>query len=132
MRRRAALILVSVAAIGALAAGCAAGEEKSATPQTVIGSLPEDTTPAVSVPEGDAAAGKEVFDSAGCGSCHTLADAGTTGTVGPNLDDAKPTAETTYTQVMNGGGGMPPFKDQLSEEQIADVTAYVVQATGGG
>jgi mono/diheme cytochrome c family protein len=130
--RRAALILVAVAAIGALAAGCAGGEQKSATPQTVVGSLPEDTTPAVSVPEGDPAAGKSIFDSAGCGSCHTLADAGSTGTVGPNLDDAKPTLERAYTQVTNGGGGMPPYKDQLSEQQIADVAAYVVQATGGG
>ena len=43
-------------------------------------------------PTGDAAAGKQVFESAGCVACHTLADAGSTGTVGPNLDDAKPPA----------------------------------------
>jgi mono/diheme cytochrome c family protein len=129
--RRAALILVAIAAIGALAAGCT-GEEKTATPQTVIGSLPEDTTPAVSIPEGDAAAGKPIFASAGCGSCHTLADAGTSGTVGPNLDETKPDLETAYVQILNGGGGMPPYEGQLSEQEIADLAAYVVQATGGG
>ena len=44
---------------------------------------------------GDAAAGKEVFASAGCAGCHTLADAGSTGTVGPNLDEAKPSATSS-------------------------------------
>lgn len=129
--RRAALILVAIVALGALAAGCAAGEDTSALPETVIGTLPEDTSPAVSVPEGDAAAGKEEFASAGCGSCHTLADAGSSGTTGPNLDELKPDAAAAYEQILNGGGGMPPYKDQLDEQQIADVTAYVVQATGG-
>src|SRR5438067_331855 len=36
---------------------------------------------------GDAAAGKKLFV-ANCGGCHTLANAGTKGTTGPNLDDA--------------------------------------------
>jgi cytochrome c oxidase subunit 2 len=36
----------------------------------------------------NAAAGKQVFTAQGCGGCHTLADAGTAGTTGPNLDDA--------------------------------------------
>ena len=86
---------------------------------------------AVEVPAGDAAAGAAVFESAGCGSCHVLAAAGTSGTVGPNLDETQPSAENTYEQILNGGGGMPPFKDQLSEQQIADVTAYVVESTSG-
>ena len=78
---------------------------------------------------GDAAAGKEVFESAGCASCHTLADAGATGTVGPNLDEAKPPAELVVDRVTNGMGAMPPFSGQLSAEQIDDVAAYVVNAT---
>ncbi len=78
---------------------------------------------------GDAAAGKEVFESAGCASCHTLADAGATGTVGPNLDEAKPPAELVVDRVTNGMGAMPPFSGQLSAEQINDVAAYVVNAT---
>jgi len=81
-------------------------------------------------PGGDAAAGKEVFASAGCGSCHTLADAGSSGAVGPNLDDAQPSAELVVDLVTNGRGAMPPFKDQLSEQQIADVAAYVSSVAG--
>ncbi len=72
--------------------------------------------------------GKEIFAQAGCGSCHTLAAAGSTGNVGPNLDEAKPPAELVVDRVTNGKGAMPSFKDQLSEEQIQAVADFV---TGG-
>jgi mono/diheme cytochrome c family protein len=95
------------------------------------------TTPATTTPAGgggggagNAAAGKSVFESAGCGSCHTLADAGTTGTVGPNLDDAKPDAALVKERVTNGKAPMPSFKGQLSAAQIADVAAYVSSVAG--
>jgi mono/diheme cytochrome c family protein len=81
-------------------------------------------------PAGDAAAGKQVFESAGCVACHTLADAGSTGTVGPNLDDAKPPATLVVTRVTNGAGAMPSFKDKLTEQQIQDVAAYVSSVAG--
>jgi mono/diheme cytochrome c family protein len=71
-----------------------------------------------------------VFTSAGCVACHTLADAGATGTVGPNLDQAKPPATLVVTRVTNGKGPMPPFKGQLSEKQIEDVAAYVSSVAG--
>lgn len=122
--------IASLAAVLVLAA-CGSQGEISASPETVVGSVPQPTTEKVEVPKGDPAAGAEVFASAGCGSCHVLAAAGTSGTVGPNLDEVKPTAEKAYVQIRDGGGGMPPYKDQLSEQQIADVTAYVVQATSG-
>jgi mono/diheme cytochrome c family protein len=80
--------------------------------------------------EGDAAAGKEVFASAGCGSCHTLADAGATGSVGPNLDDAKPSYDLVVDRVTNGQAAMPSFKGQLDETQIQDVAAYVSSVAG--
>jgi mono/diheme cytochrome c family protein len=86
------------------------------------------TTPAE--PAGDAAAGKQVFESAGCTSCHTLADAGATGTIGPNLDEAKPPASLVVERVTNGKPPMPSFKGQLSEQQIQDVAAYVSSAAG--
>ncbi len=76
-----------------------------------------------------AAAGKEVFTS-NCGTCHTLADAGTSGEVGPNLDELMPTKSLVETQVTNGGGGMPPFGGQLSEEEIQDVAEYVSSVAG--
>ena len=118
------------AAVALVTAGCGS-TEITATPETVVGTLPEDTGVAVEVPQGDAAAGAAIFESAGRGGCHTLAAAGTSGTVGPNLDDSQPSAEAAYEQILNGGGGMPPYKDQLSEQQIADVTAYVVESTSG-
>lgn len=78
---------------------------------------------------GDAVAGKKVFTSAGCSGCHTLKDAGSTGNVGPNLDNLKPAQDVVRNQVIHGGGGMPPFKGQLSDKQIDDVAAYVFKAT---
>jgi cytochrome c553 len=79
---------------------------------------------------GDAKAGKTVFAKAGCGSCHTLSDAGSSGNVGPNLDEAKPGADLVVERVTNGMGVMPSFKDQLSEKEIQDVAAYVSSAAG--
>jgi mono/diheme cytochrome c family protein len=89
---------------------------------------PTETTPAQ--PTGDATAGRTVFLNAGCTSCHTLADAKSTGTVGPNLDDAKPPDDLVIERVTNGKAPMPPFKDQLSEKQIQDVAAYVSTVAG--
>jgi cbb3-type cytochrome c oxidase subunit III len=66
-----------------------------------------------------------------CGGCHTLGDAGTNGTVGPNLDQLKPSLDAAVKQITNGGGGMPAFGDQLSDDQIQKLAEYVVQATGG-
>jgi mono/diheme cytochrome c family protein len=74
--------------------------------------------------------GKAIFASAGCGSCHTLKAAGSTGNVGPNLDALKPSEPTVEKQVTNGGGGMPPFKGQLSAAQIKAVAAYVASTAG--
>jgi mono/diheme cytochrome c family protein len=74
--------------------------------------------------------GKAVFASAGCGSCHTLRAAGTSGTIGPNLDDLKPSQDAVALQVRNGGGAMPAFRNTLSEQQIAAVAAYVASVAG--
>ncbi len=71
-----------------------------------------------------------MFASAGCASCHTLADAGATGTIGPNLDAASPSADLVVERVTNGQGVMPSFKDTLSEQQIQDVAAYVSSVAG--
>ena len=80
---------------------------------------------------GDPAAGEEVFASAGCGGCHTLEAAGSTGNVGPNLDESQPETELVVDRVTNGAGAMPAFGDQLDEQQIQDVAAYVVDSTQG-
>jgi cytochrome c6 len=73
--------------------------------------------------------GKSIF-TANCGSCHTLADAGTAGNVGPNLDGVKPTRDKVVTQVTNGGGAMPAFKDTLDPQQIQAVADYVSSVAG--
>ena len=74
--------------------------------------------------------GKQVFASAGCGGCHTLKDAGTTGNVGPNLDQLKPSKAVVAHQVEVGGGAMPAFKGQLSDAQIQAVAQYVSSVAG--
>jgi cytochrome c6 len=90
---------------------------------------PTGTTPTGTTAEGDPAAGKVVFET-NCGSCHTLSDAGTSGKVGPNLDELKPAQDVVEEQVTNGGGAMPAFGGTLTEQQIADVAAYVSSAAG--
>ena len=69
--------------------------------------------------------------SPGTGGCHTLKAAGSSGNVGPNLDDAKPDLALVVDRVTNGKGAMPSFKGQLSDQEIADVAQYVVDSTQG-
>ena len=88
-------------------------------------------TAAAAPSAGAAAAGREVFLSAGCGGCHSLAAAAGTGTVGPNLDRARPSRSLVVTRVTNGMGAMPSFKDQLTPEQIRAVARYVSSAAAG-
>jgi mono/diheme cytochrome c family protein len=78
---------------------------------------------------GDPVAGAAVFQSAGCGSCHILKAAGSTGQVGPSLDDVAPDQPTVVQQVTNGGEIMPAFSPQLSTTQINNVAAYVYKST---
>ena len=76
------------------------------------------------------AQGKDVFAKSGCASCHTLKDAGATGTVGPNLDEAKPSKDLVVERVTNGKAPMPSFKGQLSDQEIQAVAEYVSTVAG--
>jgi len=121
----------------------ASASESPAHTATVSGTLPGQTTSTPSTtatttatgggpakaPEGDPAAGKAVFTSAGCSGCHTLKAAGATGTVGPNLDQLKPPYARIVTQVEHGGAIMPPFQGKLTSKQIHDVAAFVFTST---
>ena len=133
MRRAAALL--SLVVCSAALAGCGGGEEVSPTPETIVGTLPaattaeESSTEPESNVEGDPSNGAKVFASAGCGGCHTLEAAGSSGSVGPNLDDSQPDTELVIDRVANGQGAMPSFADSLSEQEIADVAAYVSEST---
>jgi mono/diheme cytochrome c family protein len=137
------LILGSLVLVGGVAlAGCGDEEEATPTPETITGTVTTDTettetdeTETTETTEtgeeesdGDPVAGKPIFV-ANCGTCHMLADAGTTGTIGPDLDEAQPDSELVVDRVTNGQGLMPAFGDSLSAEEIANVSAYVVQAT---
>jgi mono/diheme cytochrome c family protein len=138
VRRLVPLALIAV--VGLLAGGCdlskPGGKVVSPTPQTVVGTVPKETTTQQKVPpqfaKGDPAAGKKVFVTGPCAGCHTLKAAGTHGTVGPNLDDAQPDLIKIVDRVTNGKGAMPPFKGSLSDKQIADVSAFVYQSTHPG
>jgi len=74
--------------------------------------------------------GKSIFASAGCSGCHTLAAAGSSGNIGPNLDDAKPSVDLAIERVTNGKGQMPSFKDRLSKQQIQAVATFVADNAG--
>jgi mono/diheme cytochrome c family protein len=149
MRLRIALGLLFGVLVFAVV-GCGGSEEVSPTPDTVEGTVTEaPTVPGTTEEgttteetttgeegggnaEGDATAGKEVFTAQGCGGCHTLAAAGSTGNIGPNLDDAMPDFALVVDRVTNGQGVMPSFKDSLSEQQIKDVAAFVSSSAGQG
>jgi mono/diheme cytochrome c family protein len=73
--------------------------------------------------------GKTIFTSE-CASCHTLAAAGTHGTVGPNLDKLAPPFARVKRQVINGGPIMPAFKGKLTDAQITAVAKYVAAHAG--
>lgn len=107
-----------------------AAEHEPAATETQPGETqPPPTETGGGAPQGNPEAGADVFASAGCVGCHTLKAAGASGTVGPNLDQAKPDHALVVDRVTNGKGVMPSFKGQLSEEQIQDVAAYVVEST---
>ena len=145
MRR---LVVFAVALlVPAFAVACGGGEERTTAPSDQGGVQETDTGPQETEPgtteetetgatetggggegEGDPEAGREVFTSAGCGGCHTYEPAGTSGTVGPNLDEAQPSYEDARAQIEAGGGGMPAYEGDLSEEEIANVTAFVTQS----
>ena len=136
MRRHLPLLAVA-ALVAVVASGCSSskpGEKVVAPlPSTVVGTVPKQQTETVPAEyqNGDPAAGKHVFLTAGCSGCHTLSDAGSHGTVGPVLTGANVPLELVVHNVTEGAGAMPSFKGQLSSQQIADVAAYVVKASAG-
>jgi cytochrome c6 len=118
-----------VTALALVLAGCGGGETAAPEPETIEGENPATQTQPTS--EGNAEEGKEIFAANGCGSCHVLEDAGSTGTVGPNLDETKPDLQLAIDRITNGASPMPAFQDTLTEQQILDVATYVVEASGG-
>jgi cytochrome c oxidase subunit II len=113
---------------------CGGGETKEPTPEEVQGTVPQET-----VAEGNAEAGKAVYDAAnpGCGTCHTFEAAGSDGTTGPNLDDSLEGKDAQFilesivnpdAEITEGfdPGIMPKtYADDLSDKQLADLVAFL-------
>jgi mono/diheme cytochrome c family protein len=116
-------------------AGCGGEEEVAPTAETVVGTIPTETMPA-----GNAEKGKEIFTSAGCGSCHTFEAAGTSATVGPNLDESLQGKDSEYiregivnpdAEVAEGfsAGVMPKnYGEQFDDQELADLVAFLSQS----
>ncbi|MEX2645450.1 MAG: cytochrome c [Gaiellaceae bacterium] len=117
------LFIVLVLALGLAVAGCGGGGGGVATGAA--------TDP---FPRGDPIAGRDAFllgTDPRCGDCHTLADAATTGTIGPNLDEVKPTFEQVIAALNEGPGEMPDFSG-VSPQFKNNIAAYVSTAAGQG
>lgn len=130
-----------LAGLAAILSGCGGGSVVAPTAKTVVGSQP--TAPSV---KGDPVAGKKLYNSNGCGGCHTFKPAASAGKVGPGLDnlaaDAQkanqgPLDQYTFASIKNPSayvvsgfqnGVMPSYGGQLTDKQIADVTAFLTQA----
>jgi cytochrome c551/c552 len=141
MRRLALLLGVSVL----LLAGCGGETTVSPTAETVVGTVPQTTTGGGAGPAGNATAGAPLFKSQGCDGCHTFKPAGSTATVGPNLDDLAANAKKanmgslqdfTHESIVNPGAYVAPgyqnimpttFGQTLSTKQVADLVAYLTQ-----
>ncbi len=125
-RRQLALLAALLLALGSVAlVGCGGDDGGEADGE------PPAATTQEGAAQGNAEAGAQLFADNGCGNCHILEAAGSTGTTGPNLDEVQPSFEAAVEQITNGGGVMPAFGDSLSDQEIRDVAAYVVESTGG-
>ena len=67
-----------------------------------------------------------------CGQCHTLAAAGISGTIGPNLDAVAPSAPEVRAVMRTGDGVMPSFTGSLTADQIAAIADFVARSARRG
>lgn len=77
-------------------------------------------------------AGRDLFNTYSCSACHTLTDAGSTGSVGPDLDNPNLTHDAIVTRIEMGGGPMPSFAGQISEADIGKLADYIVAVNHKG
>jgi cytochrome c551/c552 len=133
VRRRLALL----PAIVLLLAACGGGETVRPLPETVIGPINVEQL------AGDAASGKTLFASEGCAGCHEFEAAGSTGKIGPSLDDVAAHADDAgqdlpgyvKSSIVNPNAyvvegyepGVMPAYQSLEEQQIADLVAFIVE-----
>lgn len=118
--------LLVLATLGLAACGGSSDDSSSSSTESTTGGSAQQEAASGGGAESE---GKQVFV-ANCASCHTLADAGAAGAVGPNLDDLMPSEATVKSMVENGGNGMPSFSGTLDAAQIDAVSKYVSTAAG--
>jgi mono/diheme cytochrome c family protein len=107
-------VLLGVATL--LVAGCGGARVVAPTAEEVVGTLPKTAGPkTISLPKGNPAMGKTLFAKLNCGTCHTYKPAGTSGTIGPDLDKL-----ASYAAKANRGS-----LTQFTAESIVDPSAYV-------
>ena len=144
--------LLLIALFALLLVGCGGGKETTATAESVDTTATQTDTGETGTGEtatggdneavkGDADAGKQVFASNGCGSCHTFQPAGSSGTTGPDLDELPDFAEnanqpladftpiTSPNEYVEEGfpEGIMPAYDQLSDDDLNNLVAFLTQ-----
>lgn len=137
--RRVILMATVALAVGIGVAACNSQGTVKPLPETVEGEL---EAPEVAI--GDAAAGAGAFIAAGCGGCHVLDGIdGAVGEIGPNLNVSLVGRDALYIQqgivspnlaIAEGyaEGVMPAdYGTQLTPEEIADMVALLLDASGG-
>lgn len=99
-----------------------------------------DDGPAGGAPAGT---GEKIFTSQGCAGCHTLEAAGSTGTIGPNLDEALAAQEPAQIResIVEPGaritsgfpeGVMPSdYGERLDDDELQELVRFVAAATSG-
>ena len=129
-------LVLALAALALVAAGCGGGDDEEAEEGAPTATM---TAPPGG---GGAEAGASVYAEAGCGGCHTLEEAGSTAMIGPPLDEALvgDSADEIRENIVNpdadisegfSPGVMPQdFGDQLSEQELTDLVAFLEQSAG--
>jgi mono/diheme cytochrome c family protein len=150
------LVLSALLVIGMLGAvevlgeghdfGAGHGETGTEATPTATGEAPTGTGDTGEQPQGDPQAGREVFTSAAnpaCGTCHTLQEAGTSQTLGPNLDETLGDKDAAYIRqsILEPDAEVTPgfsdalmpedYGETLTDQQINDLVAFLFDATHG-
>lgn len=126
--QKAQVVAFTIGGLGEIG-GAAAPKVKKQAEGAVAGSAESSKSSGGEAAAGGGADGAALF-AANCAGCHTLKAANTSGTVGPNLDQAKPNEALVVNRVTNGLGAMPSFKGTLSTEEIAAIAKYVSSVAG--
>ncbi|HEX7255279.1 MAG TPA: cytochrome c [Gaiellaceae bacterium] len=121
-----------------------ATQTETGATETETGETETETGEGGDVVEGDPEAGRQVYMANGCGSCHEFEPAGSTGTTGPGLDELpdlaekanQPLAEFVRESIVNPNAyveegypeGVMPAYDQLSEKELNDLVAFLIQS----